>query len=431
MLSGAARDMPRSSDSEGALASLGARLADTGVPAVLAMQGSVMVDTVAHFMPRFFKELNIHGQIDRAVAVARGSILRTQPDWWMPVLIMRLREGRIWYEPGFRDGEFEQWPLILGHIRGQTKEEKCTPILGPGLLDPLLGSLRDLARTWAKTYRFPLSPTSQEDLARVAQYLKVNQDEVFLYSKFKTYLSETIKQRYGNDLSADMQKASADQLDQIMAAAAAKVWEQNLDEPHLVLAKLPFTIYITTNPDNLLADALLHVNKTPHVKVSVWKDDIVRPHKANKWQSTIEEPLVYHLFGQLGETESLVLTEDDYFDFLIGITNNRKNIPPEVLRAQTDSSLLFLGFQLDDWNFRVLFRNILQRNGGKRRERYRHVAVQIVPEEGKMLEADRAARYLEKYFGKENISIYWGSSKEFIHELRARWNQLYGEEIPI
>ena len=78
-----------------ALAALGPRLAELGVPAVVAMQGNVSMDTVATFMPTFFAELERDGQIDRAAAVARGRV-RDRPDWWMPVLFMRLTSGRLW-----------------------------------------------------------------------------------------------------------------------------------------------------------------------------------------------------------------------------------------------------------------------------------------------------------------------------------------------
>ena len=78
-----------------ALAALGPRLAELGVPAVVAMQGNVSMETVAAFMPTFFAELDRHGQIDRAAAVARGRV-RDRPDWWMPVLFMRLKSGRLW-----------------------------------------------------------------------------------------------------------------------------------------------------------------------------------------------------------------------------------------------------------------------------------------------------------------------------------------------
>ena len=34
---------------------------------------------------------------------------------------------------------------------------------------------------------------------------------------------------------------------------------------------------------------------------------------------------------------SVVLTEDDYFDFLIGVTSNKDLIPPVVRRALADT----------------------------------------------------------------------------------------------
>jgi hypothetical protein len=41
-------------------------------------------------------------QVGRAMAVARGAV-RDRPNWWMPVLYIRLRSGRIGYNPCFGD----------------------------------------------------------------------------------------------------------------------------------------------------------------------------------------------------------------------------------------------------------------------------------------------------------------------------------------
>ena len=79
----------------GALTASGPLLARAGVPAVVAMHGSVSVETVAQFMPIFLRELRDDGQIDRAMAVARSTV-RGRSDWWMPVLFSRLRSGRLW-----------------------------------------------------------------------------------------------------------------------------------------------------------------------------------------------------------------------------------------------------------------------------------------------------------------------------------------------
>lgn len=51
----------RTADEQGVLAALGPRLAQDGIPAVIAMQGSISMATVAQFMPIFFRELVQHG----------------------------------------------------------------------------------------------------------------------------------------------------------------------------------------------------------------------------------------------------------------------------------------------------------------------------------------------------------------------------------
>ena len=111
-----------------ALTALGPRLAEAGIPAVLAMQGKISMQTVAELMPLFFHELQRDGQVDRALAVARGTV-RQRPDHWMPALFMRLKSGRIWYVPGFADegNDFEKWASLGGFVHERT----CTPILGP------------------------------------------------------------------------------------------------------------------------------------------------------------------------------------------------------------------------------------------------------------------------------------------------------------
>jgi hypothetical protein len=77
---------------EDVAAALGPRLIAAGV---LAMQGQISMATAATFTPALFAALRKDGRIDRAVTEARA-VARDRPDWWMPVLFTRLREGRIW-----------------------------------------------------------------------------------------------------------------------------------------------------------------------------------------------------------------------------------------------------------------------------------------------------------------------------------------------
>lgn len=401
----------------GALAALGPRLAAAGVPAVIAMQGNISMETVAQFMPVFFKELERDGQIDRAMAVARAAV-RANADAWMPVLFMRLKSGRIWYVPGF-GGErrsFEKFPALLDAIRSG----RCTPILGPGVAEGLLGSRREVAAHWAEEYRFPLAPFAREDLPEVAQYLAVNQSPIFPREGLGKYLRAQVWQRFGSQLAPDLAKAD---LPALIRAVGELKRKQDPNDAHAVLASLPFPIYISTNPDNLLAEALKAAGKDPQVELCRWNADMLTPslyEKEPDFRPTPERPLVYCLFGQFSDLDSMVLTEDDYFDYLIGVTSNKDLIPGVVRRALADTALLFLGFQLDDWNFRVLYRSIMSQEGRSRRKKYSHIAAQIDPEEGRILEPERARRYLESYFGDADISIYWGSADDFVKDLKAQ-----------
>ncbi len=404
-----------------ALSALGPRLAEAGIPAILAMQGKISMDTVAEFMPVFFEELQRDGQIDRALAVARGTV-RERPDYWMPTLFMRLKSGRIWYVPGFGEDRrgFEKWPALIRSL----KRGQVTPILGPGLFEPILGTMREIAQRWAETYHYPLAPHERESLPQVAQYLAVNQDRGFPYDELEEYMQKEVQSRFGDILPSDLRQGYVD-LNRLIDAVGKKRRSEDPVDPYKVLAGMPLPIYITTNYNNLMACALEEAGKDPQVVLCPWNEYIEQTEsiydREPDYFPTPERPLIYHLFGRLNEPDSVVLTEDDYFDFLIGVTSNNKLIPPAVRRALTDTALLFLGFQMDDWNFRVLFRSIISREGGGRRDRYAHIAAQIEPEEGRTLEPERARRYLENYFSKgADISIYWGSSADFFKELQQQ-----------
>ena len=414
-------DQARTGD-EGALAALGPMLAEAGIPAVLAMQGNVTMQTVAGFMPVFFHELQRDGQIDRAAAVARGAV-RDRPDWWAPVLFMRLKSGRLWYTPGFGEERpgLEKWPALLRSIR----QGKCTPILGPGLTEPLLGARRQIAQRWAEKYHFPMAAHDRENLSQVAQYLAVNQDPMFPRDELADYVRGEIVQAHGADLPDEVRRAP---LNDLIAAVGARQRAGDPAEAHRVLAQLPLPIYVTAEFCTLLSEALRETgepHKEPQVELCRWKEALEMLPSVYDAEPTyrpeVQRPLVYHLFGHLREPDSIVLTEDDYFDYLIGVTGNKDLIPGVVRRALADTALLFLGFRMDDWDFRVLFRSLMSQEGRGRRSRYAHVAVQIDPEEGRILEPERARRYLESYFQDADISIYWGSAEGFVRELWQRW----------
>jgi hypothetical protein len=401
-----------------ALAALGPRLAEAGIPAVLAMQGKVSIRTVSEFMPVFFHELQRDGQIDRAVAVARGSV-RQQPDHWMPALFMRLKSGRIWYVPGFGDEqtEFEKWQGLAGFIQ----EKTCTPIVGPGLIESILGTRREMAASWAEKHGFPLSPQDRDVLPRVAQYVITRQSPAYLPVAVREAIRDAFLHHHLNDLPAELRQRgpwSYADLVQALDMVTKVSWEHDTEDPYRLLAQLRLPLYITAGTMDLMERALIEAGADPVVRICPWNKWIPKEKVIYEETPTPERPLLYHLFGHLSVPSSLVYAEDRYFDYLIGVTLNKSLIPGVVRAALNSTSLLFLGFQMDDWEFRVFFRFLMAQEGRERLKFYSHAAAQIEPEEDRIMDIKRARRYLEDYFESENISIYWGSTKEFLKTLQ-------------
>jgi hypothetical protein len=418
---------------EGYLTALGPRLAESGIPAVVAMQGTVSVETVVTFMAGFFRKLQEDGAVDSAMSVARTeAFIAKRPDWWMPILFMRLKSGRVWYVPGFGDDPkaFEKWPRLLSSI----SDGSATPILGSGLHEALTGSTRDLARALADASRFPLASGDRENLPQVAQYLAVTQDVPTLRRSVIQSLWQQVTSGYGIDVGAALSSQDPNTLDReslvegyntLLEAARQARLKREPGEPYALLASVPFSMYLNTNPDRLLEHALEAAGREPQVAVCEWNDRM-QPHQSvfdrdPGYRPDQKKPLVYQLFGSLQDPDSLVITEDDYFDYLIGVTSNKDLIPAGVRRALADTALMFLGFSMDDWSFRVLFRSIMSQSGGSRRSRYAHVAVQINPEEGRIIEVEAARRFFETYFHGSAITIYWGSVEDFVRELADQW----------
>lgn len=412
----------RLSDASDAMAALGPLLAQAGVPAVLAMQGDISMDTVAAFMPAFFSELSRDGRVDRAVALGRDAA-RSRPDAWMPVLYLRLSDGRVWYTPGFageKQEQFERWESLVSAIQ----LGECTALLGPGLVEPLIGPQRDIALRWAERHGYPLSAADRDELPRVAQYLAARQSPRYVRTALLDALREELLRYYSPHLDAQLQQRKpwdAGQILQAMQVAAAAFWQDPASSPYARLAQLRLPLYINATAGDLLADALRELDAEPQIRLCPWNSKLVKELPPEKYlfesDPDPDHPLIYHLYGHLSEPSSLVVTEDDYFDYLIGMTRNKDLVPPCVLSALSSTALLFLGFRMDDWTFRVLFRVILQQEGSYLLQDYSHAAVQIEPEDDHITDAGRARRFLEQYFQSGNVSLFWGSSEDFLAEL--------------
>jgi hypothetical protein len=417
-----------SSANSRALLALGPRLAEAGIPAVVAMSGNVPMVTVAEFMPAFFRALTKDGLVDHAMAAGRRAVTR-RADASRPVLFMRLRRGRIWYDAGFAGQDtLRSW----AGLRRRIDKGQCTPILGPGLLETLFEYRSWLARRWAAQHGFPLAPSQREDLTQVAQHLASMNYPTFPHEQLADDLGKGLRERLG-----DATPKGSRGVDSLLS----KIQMQRSGvrpDPYRILAELPLPVYLSFCPDSLLLRTLAEtrvalevdgqpVQRRPRAATLVWKPALkqLSPPLPNPWEQdpdyepSPEEPLVYHLFGTLDKPESLVLTQDDYFDFLLNIQKPEvhNDIPPVVRKRLTNSSLLFLGFPLDSWEFRAVFRMIVQQGGGLSLATRPHVAAQVEPEEGRLMDPIAARDLMREAFNRAQVDLYFGTVERFVSDL--------------
>jgi len=201
-------------------------------------------------------------------------------------------------EPEVSKLEDNDWINILKLI----KKGKCTPFIGAGTCAGILPMGRDIANKWAKEYNYPLKDS--DDLPRVAQYVAIEQ--------YVMLPKEEIIDQFEGVHPPDFSQ---------------------VDEPHSILASLSLSVYITTNYDNFMVQALKQHNKEPARDFCTWNkylEDLrksdssssLTPSSINYMQYTPNtvHPLVYHLHGRTDIPQSMVveyLTESDYLDFLI------------------------------------------------------------------------------------------------------------------
>ncbi len=292
------------------------------------------------------------------------------------------------------------WQRLLHRI----KQGTCTPIIGAGASANVVPGAARLARDWASEYDYPLADDS--DLARVSQFLAIAEGDAMFP---KELMLERLAALGSPDLSAT---------------------------PYPSLAQLPFPLFITTNYDDLISQALRPA-KDPAIDYCRWNsfEEVAgKVPPGRDHTPSVARPLVYHLHGQAQWPSSLVLTEEDYLDFVITAAETSQHssdfLRPDIRTALAGNSLLFVGYRLSDWTFRVLFRGLMRSMPASLARP--SVAIQLVPDEREvapdMLPAAQA--YLQSYLGRlhrvANFTMYWGDATAFSQELLQRWNDSEG-----
>ncbi|MDP8909324.1 MAG: SIR2 family protein [Chloroflexota bacterium] len=170
------------------------------------------------------------------------------------------------------------------------------------------------------------------------------------------------EQRFAGEDAGNLQRvALAYEIDasrgRLVDAIAGAVNEGRTPSPMLrALARLDFPLIITTNYDSLLERALQDAGKQP--RVSVYKPETepttdFRDPRPNS-------PVIYKLHGDIAHRNSLVVTDEDYIQFVLRMSDKDPYdpIPLSLKFFLTGWTTLFVGYSLLDYNLRLLFKTL-------------------------------------------------------------------------
>lgn len=295
-----------------------------------------------------------------------------------------------------------------------------------------------LTAAWAKSIDYPYDSLDKYRLSRVAVYnrwVKSSDDKeaktnyLDFLKNYLLYLAAEDKAvaHLIEDLQAQVDTLSFSHIVRELGYPKPKPGQQ---DSLRLLAKLPLPIYVTTSYYEFIEQALRAEHKRPHTDICYWSSSRPNPRALSKYprnpdfKPTEEEPLVFHLLGFEEFPETLVLSEDDYLDFLMNISKDmdRYNqiIPLYLQQALCESSLILLGYRLQDWDFRVLFRGVIKHN----LLRPQSLTIQLDPKDQHgITDPAEAWRYLQQYFNPNQFDVIPSNTDKFVNELWQRWDK--------
>jgi hypothetical protein len=244
-----------------------------------------------------------------------------------------------------------------------------------------------------------------------------------------TLLAKSLAQQLNQDVSVTgpgdfryvaqmfLSREATDRVDLEMAVKDFySSYTQQTTELHRLLAQLCFSLCINTTYDSFLANAFKAVGKNPQLAYYSFR----KPRAMPSISPSPKTPMVFNLYGDLTDPNSLVLTENDLLDFLACVIKNAPPLPSAVTArfSAPDTSFLFLGFGFQRWYVRILL-HVLQ----AARHRYGSLALE---DTGFFDHSDQ--RQTALFFEREHlIRFKLFSWEDFVRELTRQVTQIKTE----
>jgi hypothetical protein len=230
------------------------------------------------------------------------------------------------------------------------------------------------------------------DLPRVAFYVELRRDPAFLMKQLRTILDD-----------------AAHKPSQVLRT----------------LARLPFRLIVTTNYDNLMERALECVGVEHRTVVQpVGGFDEKRRRDLNDELAEWGDRLVlYKIHGSFLQPEGnagaapgeVLVTEEDYIRYLTVANVQGRGVPNVVAGSLKASTILFLGYSLEDWDFRTIFKSLIEPL--ERHAQFRSFAFQRKP-----------STHWTKFWNRKHVDILDMDVGQFAEKLEKKCSRFIRPE---
>lgn len=345
-------------------------------------------------------------------------------------------------------------PVISNSFRLDDIFENDTELLktmkqSPEYYDELRTIDQHLTKLWARSVvDYPMS--DDHNLARVAQYHQVRLgDAGEAKNQYLSFINERLlsnyqdKPEYEEVVQNFRRSIEPLNFSTVVHELDLPHYAEEKKDPLRLFAQLPISIYITTSYFTFMERALKKEGKQPITQYWSWSggdtgtrveylpdpdcDPPVPLVQPRDCVPTVMRPVVYHLFGIEDIAKTLIMSEDDYMNFLMNASEDIRSsdlIPSSLREALSDKRLLLMGYNLRDWDFRALFRFVSKFRERDPRTLTPSIAVQIKPSLEKKDLEEKSLQYLEKFFNDYKFNVKWIDKKQFVYELFDAWNKL-------
>lgn len=324
--------------------------------------------------------------------------------------------------PGY-NVPLKDWKTVLVEEIGAGK---VLPIIGNVLFNDLaFGGHKELMRQLVDGMAWPLED-KRDELVRRFEYVYVTScshaaDKLDMYKSYLQFFENKLAEIAPADRrSALVKEAKYGSMSLSEKAAYLECLIYDLANPLVRLANLPLPIYVTTSCHDFLESALRKEGKQPRWEFCRWNEQLRSMPRLidfvdGDYEPSERFPLVFHLHGIDEHPESLVLTEDDHFDFLATVVRDKDMLIPRRIReALANWSLLVVGYDLRAWDFKVVYRSMIKPRGTVLQKK--SASIQLSPED--LAEKE----YLEAYLRLDTaFEVLWGDARDVLADLWQAW----------